>query len=115
MVNKNYRSGRNKEYRIMKKKLAEGFDIVGRTAGSHSKVDVFAIKQNPPIIEFIQSKKGYFSANKKKEMEEKYSWLNNEFICSFKVNAKIKKPKLKRKPKRVARVRKVNNSIVAKA
>jgi len=81
--NKNYRRGRAKEYRIMKALKKQGFEIVLRSAGSHSPIDVIAIK--PEKIMFVQSKPNDFSKKKTKELLSKYYWLNNEFICKFEV------------------------------
>ena len=46
MPNKNYIKGRRKEYLIRDKLIKEGFDIVQRTAGSHSFIDVIAIRKS---------------------------------------------------------------------
>ena len=43
MTNKNYNNGRAKEYRIKKKLEAEGWFVI-RSAGSHSIVDLIALK-----------------------------------------------------------------------
>lgn len=74
-MNRNYIKGRNKEYRIMKKFRDAGFEIVTRTAGSHSPIDVIAIKrtENSLIIKFIQSKPKKF---KKDKLIESLKWLN---------------------------------------
>lgn len=84
MSNKNYKKGRAKEYRIMDK-LRKDFDIVARTAGSHSKVDIFLINKKKKEIIFIQSKPESMSDNKKKELEKELKWLNGKFKVSFKV------------------------------
>ena len=50
MPNKNYIKGRRKEYKICKMLREDGYDIVQRTAGSHSPVDIIAIcKENKKI------------------------------------------------------------------
>lgn len=43
-MNRNYKNGAAKEYRVRKKLLEEGWDIVIRSAGSHSSFDLVAIK-----------------------------------------------------------------------
>ena len=45
MPNNNYRRGRAREYKIMDELREEGYPLVMRTAGSHSPVDVIAIKE----------------------------------------------------------------------
>jgi len=84
-MNKNYKSGVAREYRIMKKLEKEGWFCI-RSAGSHSPIDIIAIKRlygfstTPKgtivnnlgtVIRFIQSKKtGYLSPQERKEKEE---------------------------------------------
>lgn len=66
MPNKNYLRGRRKEYKIMDELEKEGYPLVMRTAGSHSPVDVIAIKEMSVVEGFglcfigklIQSKVG---------------------------------------------------------
>lgn len=84
-MNKNYVRGRAKEYRICNKLKKQGFKIIQRTAGSHSPIDVIAISEKYKKILFVQSKPKKMSKNKKDEIEQQNSWLNDEFICSFKV------------------------------
>jgi len=81
MPNKHYVKGRRKEYKIRKDLLEEGFDIVQRSAGSHSPIDVFAINNKTKEIIFVQSKPEGFN---RKEYEQ-YNWLNNEFKVKFEV------------------------------
>ncbi len=79
MPNKNYVKGRKKEYKICKRLREAGFEIVQRTAGSHSPVDVFAISKEEKVILLIQSKpEGY-----KEKKYDKYKWLNNQFTVRF--------------------------------
>jgi len=78
-MNKNYRNGVKREYRIMKKLEIEGWFCI-RSAGSHGPIDIIAIKPlreaegyNPSriLLRFIQSKKsGYLSPKERKEKEE---------------------------------------------
>jgi len=64
----------------------EGYDIVFRSAGSHSPIDVIGIKYtNARTIKFIQSKPKKFSKNQKQKLLDSYAGLNDEFICSFEV------------------------------
>tara|TARA_Y100000310_G_scaffold70421_1_gene66057 strand:- start:737 stop:985 length:249 start_codon:yes stop_codon:yes gene_type:complete len=81
MGNPNYEKGRRKEYKIRKEYLDKGFDIVQRSAGSHSPIDVFAINKRTNEIVFIQSKPENYTS---KEYEQ-YNWLNDEFRVKFEV------------------------------
>lgn len=49
MPNINYRRGVAKEYRVKKKLLEEGFEVVVRSAGSHSMFDLVAFR--PPSMQ----------------------------------------------------------------
>jgi len=82
MVNKNYVKGRSKEYRLKRKYERQGY-IVLRTSGSHGFADLVAIDPKELEIIFIQSKPKNISKKKKKEIEEKYYWLNDEFMVKF--------------------------------
>ena len=78
-MNKNYNNGARRERRIMKKLEKEGWFCI-RSAGSHSPIDIIAIKPlqeaegyNPSriLLRFIQSKKsGYLTPQERKEKEE---------------------------------------------
>jgi len=74
-LNKNYNNGARRERRIMKKLEQEGWFCI-RSAGSHSPIDIIAIKSLPKsrgwlLLKFIQSKKtGYLSPQERKEKEE---------------------------------------------
>ena len=85
MPNANYRKGRRKEYSICDRLKDEGFDIVQRTAGSHSPIDVIAINYLTKVIKFIQSKPEDFQESKKQKIMEEWGWLNNPFRCEFEV------------------------------
>ena len=81
MGNPNYVKGRRKEYKIRKELLNNGYDIVQRSAGSHSPIDVFAISKNLNEILLIQAKpEGYSSKD-----YEKWEWLNNDFKVRFEI------------------------------
>ena len=82
MVNVNYRRGRAKEYRTRDKFREKGF-IVLRTSGSHGFADLIAIDEKLKKIVFIQCKPKKFSKNKADELNEKYKWINDEFMCEF--------------------------------
>jgi len=84
-MNKNYKNGAAREYRIMKKLEKEGWFCI-RSAGSHSPIDIIAIKRLygfstipkgtivnnlGTAIRFIQSKKtGYLTPMERAEKEK---------------------------------------------
>ena len=80
----NYTKGRAKEYRILDKLRLEGFEIVFRSAGSHSKIDCIGIHRDGRI-KLIQSKPKSMSDNKKKEIADDLSWLNRDFKVTVEV------------------------------
>jgi len=87
----NYQKGRRKEYKICDDLKKAGFDIVVRTAGSHSPIDIIAINKNLKVIKFIQSKRtlsenmDYIKESLKREIEIENHWMNNIFRCEFEV------------------------------
>ena len=89
MPNKTYNKGRRKEYGIIEKLKKEGFDIVQRSKGSHSPIDVFAINKEKRIIRFVQSKRvlkermDFVDEKQKKKLEKEYDWLNGRFDVEF--------------------------------
>ena len=60
MVNRQYNRGRAKEYRVMELLREEGW-IAGRSAGSHSPVDIFAAKEGRVLL--VQVKNGQARVN----------------------------------------------------
>ena len=85
MPNKNYRKGRRKEYSVRDKLKREGYDIVQRSKGSHSPIDIFAINKETKEIKFIQVKQGHLSPNEYSEILEKNKWLNGKFEIEFEI------------------------------
>ena len=85
MPNKNYLKGRAKEYKVRDELLKEGFDIVQRTAGSHSTIDIIAIQKNIRVIKFIQCKPDSMSEKNKEKIKEENYWLNSVFRTEFEV------------------------------
>jgi Holliday junction resolvase len=83
MPNKNYQKGRRKEYKICKELKQQGWDIVQRTAGSHSPIDIIAINKLQKKILFIQSKPNDWSYKLISNFIKKYTWLNDQFSCDF--------------------------------
>jgi len=55
IVNRFYERGRAKEYRVMEMLKKDGW-VVGRSAGSHSPVDIFAAKEGRVLL--VQVKTG---------------------------------------------------------
>ena len=83
MPNKNYQRGRRKEYKVCNQFRAAGFDIVQRTAGSHSPIDVIAIDKKKRIIKLIQAKPDNFPASQEKKLLLEHQELNGLFVVEF--------------------------------
>ena len=66
----NYTNGANRERRVIKYLQKEGFDLVFRSAGSHSPIDVFALDTKTKQIWLIQSKPTTLSSNAKSKIED---------------------------------------------
>ena len=90
-MQKIYKKGSRKEYQIISDLKKEGFDIVQRSRGSHSSIDIFAIDKNRRIILFVQSKRtldesmDYINPKLKEKLEKEFSWLNGVFGVCFEV------------------------------
>ena len=82
MTNPNYRKGRRKEYSIIDK-LRDKFDILQRSKGSHSPIDVFAINKEDKKILLIQSKPKNFTEKNKEKLMLENNWLNDNFKVEF--------------------------------
>lgn len=82
MPNKNYVKGRNKEYAICHELREAGYDIVQRTAGSHSPIDIIAIDKVTKSILLVQAKPNNFNSDK---IEKENAWLNGMFKVEFSV------------------------------
>ena len=78
-MNKNYRKGRAKEYRLMNK-LKKHCDIVFRSAGSHSIVDCAGIDLKQKKIYLFQCKPRNFSHTAKERVLRALGPLNDKFI-----------------------------------
>jgi len=85
MPNKNYLKGRRKEYKVCDEYKALGFDIVQRTAGSHSPFDIIAIDKETKEIKLIQCKPNSMNEKQIRRIEEDNKELNNMFKVCFKV------------------------------
>ena len=83
MPNKNYIKGRKKEYKLVHQLKDEGWDIVQRTAGSHSPVDIIAINKKLRVIRLIQAKPDNYPQSQEDKILSDNSWLNNVYRVEF--------------------------------
>jgi Holliday junction resolvase len=83
--NLNYNKGKRKEYQICNILKKEGYDIVQRTAGSHSPIDIIAINKLTLVIKLIQSKSASFTQGQKEQLQANMHWLNSMFRVEFEV------------------------------
>jgi Holliday junction resolvase len=81
----NYARGREKEYRIMRALHRQGFDVVVRSAGSHSCIDIVAIDSGKKIIKLIQSKLNIKECTKKALLRDN-AFLNGVYQVNFETN-----------------------------
>ena len=90
-MDKIYKKGRRKEYALCDDLRQQGYDIVQRTAGSHSPIDIIAIHRFTKKILFIQSKRvlskqmSDIDDVEKNKIESEMSWLNDKFSVEFRV------------------------------
>lgn len=88
-MNKAYQRGRRKEYAIVSRLKKVGYDIVQRTAGSHSPIDIIAIRSKDKKVMLIQSKREIAKTMKdidgklKRRIEREYDYLNGLYLISF--------------------------------
>ena len=82
MPNSNYIRGRKKEYRVMSDERKLG-NLVLRSAGSHSPIDVVSINVKARVIKLIQCKPDNISELDKNRLELQMRELNNAFRCEF--------------------------------
>ena len=83
MPNINYIKGRRKEYKVCHKLREEGFEIVQRSAGSHSPIDVLAISKRSKTIMLIQCKADSITDSAKDKLEKDNDWLTGKFNVEF--------------------------------
>jgi len=62
-----------------------GCDIVIRSAGSHSPIDVIGIDSKSRHIFFIQCKPESMSDNAKNKIKMPLEWLNGSFTSTFEI------------------------------
>lgn len=85
MPNKNYLKGRRKEYKICQRLKDLDYDIVQRTAGSHSPFDIIAISLTKKEIHLVQCKPDNMPETQIKKLKEENQKLNGLFLVSFSV------------------------------
>jgi len=84
MPNPNYRKGRRKEYSVIDKLRAD-FDIIQRSKGSHSPIDIFAINKTTKEILLIQVKPDNISSKQFADINKENKDLNNSFKVRFEI------------------------------
>jgi Holliday junction resolvase len=98
VVNKQYNRGRATEYRVMELLRVEGW-VVGRSAGSHSPVDIFAAKEGRVLL--VQVKRGTARV-KKDELTELVKWAEafraDAEVWHFKGRGKLEKRRVSKAP-----------------
>jgi len=82
MSNKNYIKGRRKEYKVMADERAKG-NLVIRSAGSHSCVDLISIDVTARVIKFIQCKPDDITQTEIDKLQYQMRELNNVYRCEF--------------------------------
>ena len=83
--NINYKKGREKEYRICKRLREEGYNIVQRSAGSHSPVDIWAINIEEKKILLVQSKPESRTEREERKLYKENKKLNGKYSVEFMV------------------------------
>ncbi len=85
----NYQKGRRKEYKVVHELRKKGYDIVQRSAGSRSPIDVWAVRKSDRSIKLVQVKPDKMSPEAKQKIREEWDWLNGE-LGTFKVEFVIR-------------------------
>ena len=79
-----YERGRHHEYRVINRmKKEKCWNILQRTAGSHSPFDVIAINLEDKIIKLIQVKPANMTESKKQAILEVNRGFTGLFHCEF--------------------------------
>ena len=78
MGNKNYLSGRSREYRIANKLREEGMTVL-RAAGSHGFADLVALDPQTRIITFIQVKPTSMGIKAKQALGSTINYLEGDW------------------------------------
>ena len=82
-MNRNYRRGRRKEYRIVKRLREEGYNLVQRSAGSHSPVDIWAVNTEERRILLVQSKPKSFGGERERALYMKNKRLSGVYDVEY--------------------------------
>lgn len=85
MPNKSYEKGRRKEYKVCKELRDAGYDIVQRSAGSHSPFDIIAINRANRSILFVQVKPDNYAESQINKILKENEWLDGEFNVEFSI------------------------------
>ena len=86
-----YKQGARKEYYLVEQLRKQGYDIVFRSAGSHSPIDIVAISTKDKTIKLIQSKRtlsksmSYINSDMREQLLSDYSYINGNYIVVFDV------------------------------
>ena len=80
-----YKKGRRKEYKICKELKEAGFDVVQRTAGSHSPIDIIAIDCTKRKILLIQSKPDTWTQHQINKLLNECEFFNGVYDARFEV------------------------------
>jgi Holliday junction resolvase len=91
MGNSLYKQGRRKEYYICSQLKELGFNIVFRSAGSHSCIDIVAIDTTTKVIKLIQCKRtikenmNYVNEQLKDKLINENKYINGLYNVVFDV------------------------------
>ena len=95
MTNLNYNKGRSKEYRAMDMLRDDGW-VVGRSAASHSPVDVFAAKMGKILLVQVKSGSARVKAEEAKELVKWAEAFNADAeVWHFKGRGNLEKRRLR--------------------
>lgn len=84
-----YKQGARKEYQICANLRLQGYDIVFRSAGSHSPIDIVAIDSKGRRLLLVQSKRTlnktmkYIDPGLKIALESEFAYLCGTYECKF--------------------------------
>lgn len=95
MPNLNYNKGRSREYRVMELLRGDGW-TVGRSAASHSPVDIFAAKKGAILLVQVKSGKARVEAEEARELVKWAEAFNADAeIWHFKERGHLEKRRLR--------------------
>lgn len=79
----NYARGRRREYKAMNLLRRKGCDVVFRSAGSHSPIDVVGIDRTLRKIIFLQCKPESTTEKQRDKLLSGLVWLSDEYQVEF--------------------------------